>query len=52
MYCLLFMGISDAELNKVMNPECKMEYDKYRNLKFNIFDNKFLDTFILVRNAD
>ena len=39
------MGISDAELNNVMNPECKMEYDKYRNLKFNIFDDiKYLDT--------
>ena len=39
------MGISDVELNNAMNPECKMEYGKYRNLKYNIFDdNKYLDS--------
>ena len=39
------MDISDTELNNLMNPECKMEKVKYRNLKFSIFDdNKYLDT--------
>ena len=36
------MGISDAELNNVMIPGCKMDYDKYRNLKLDTFDhNKY-----------
>ena len=51
------MDISDTELNNLMNPECKMEKVKYRNLKFSIFDdNKYLDTvcehLFLVRNGE